>query len=640
MNKYLTALAMLLLGSGAAFTSLSEPLSAVDFRWGVKIPMRDGIALNATVYRPAHQQAPLPCIFTLTPYISQTYHDRGMYFAAHGYVFLTVDVRGRGNSDGHFTPFLQEANDGPQIVEWLARQPYCDGKVAMWGGSYAGYDQWATAKKHPPHLATIVPIASPRPGLDFPALDNIHYAYDMQWLTMVSGRTSQSDIFEDDAFWKAKFGEIYLGHRPFRELDAIVGNPSVSFQTWLSHPGPDAYWDRYNPTPRQFAGIDLPVLTITGQYDDDQPGALSFYREHLRYASDAARAKHFLVIGPWDHFGTRTPKPQYGGVRFGQASLIDMNGLLKDWYDWTLKGGARPAFLRNRVAYYVIGDGVGEWRYADSLNAVTAAMRPMFLDAASCNACDRSGEGRLAAHEAGNASAPDHYVYDPLDTRSPTWDPDGNEDQANFLTSDRGLAASSGRLLIYRTHPFAHATDLAGFFRLTAWISLDRPDTDIAAAVYAITPKGRSELLAEDRLRARYRKNRPTVSLIKPGVIEKYEFDRFAFIARHLQKGSRLRLVVGPVNSRYWEKNYNSGGTVADESGADAHTVTVQLFHDARHPSALYLPIAATPGRRTQPIKPMPALPQASRQPIRMSPPAQNGNSRPPGSSPATAAAT
>src|SRR5512144_3246904 len=84
----------------------------VDFQWGVKIPLRDGVRLNATVYRPQGQKDALPCVFTLTPYISQSYHDRGMYFAGHGYVYLTVDVRGRGNSEGSFMPMLQEAKDG------------------------------------------------------------------------------------------------------------------------------------------------------------------------------------------------------------------------------------------------------------------------------------------------------------------------------------------------------------------------------------------------------------------------------------------------------------------------------------------------------------------------------------------------
>src|SRR5690349_16223480 len=110
--------------------------------WGIRIPMRDGVRLQGTLYLPADPSVPGPAIFTLTPYVGQTYHDMGVYFSEHGYPFLTIDVRGRGNSEGTFRPFIQEAQDGYDIVEWLAAQPYCNGRVAMWGGSYAGLDQW------------------------------------------------------------------------------------------------------------------------------------------------------------------------------------------------------------------------------------------------------------------------------------------------------------------------------------------------------------------------------------------------------------------------------------------------------------------------------------------------------------------
>ena len=192
--------ALLLLG----WCFLVEPIAAgtgsgdnVDWQWGVKIPLPDGIRLNATVYRPHDQREPLPCVFTLTPYVSDTYHDRGMYFAQHGYVFLIVDTRGRGNSEGQFQ-VMREAADGRDIVEWLARQPYCDGKVAMWGGSYAGMDQWQTASKHPPHLATIVPAAAAMPGVDAPVADNIWAPDEMQWVTIVTGRTLQEKTYGDN----------------------------------------------------------------------------------------------------------------------------------------------------------------------------------------------------------------------------------------------------------------------------------------------------------------------------------------------------------------------------------------------------------------------------------------------------------
>ncbi|HSY97735.1 MAG TPA: CocE/NonD family hydrolase, partial [Steroidobacteraceae bacterium] len=152
ISARLTIAALLLsasLTAGAVPAGALADAAKVEWQWGVKIPLRDGVRLNATLYKPAGLKEPRPCLFTLTPYIGQSYHDRGMYFAAHGYPFLTVDVRGRGNSEGLFQPLIQEAKDGYDVVEWLAQQPYCNGKISMWGGSYAGYDQWATAKEFP-----------------------------------------------------------------------------------------------------------------------------------------------------------------------------------------------------------------------------------------------------------------------------------------------------------------------------------------------------------------------------------------------------------------------------------------------------------------------------------------------------------
>jgi putative CocE/NonD family hydrolase len=104
----------------------------MDMVWGVKVPMRDGVKLNATVYKPHHQTAKLPVIFTLTPYISDSYYARAGYFATHNFVFVLVDVRGRGSSEGNFDPCMQEAKDVYDIVEWLAKQDFSNGKITMW----------------------------------------------------------------------------------------------------------------------------------------------------------------------------------------------------------------------------------------------------------------------------------------------------------------------------------------------------------------------------------------------------------------------------------------------------------------------------------------------------------------------------
>jgi len=556
----------------------------VDLHWGVKIPLRDGVLLGATVYTPKNQTAGAPCIFTLTPYIAQSYHDRGMYFAAHGYPFLTVDVRGRGNSEGHFRPLIQEASDGYDVVEWLAKQPYCNGKVAMWGGSYAGYDQWAAASQMPPHLATIVPAAAPYVGTDFPFRNNIFYTYDVQWLALVNGHTSQVNLFGDDIFWKSHFRGWLEKGAAFDTLgDGVLGDTAAIFKEWVAHPHQDDYWDRFNPTAEQYSRIALPILTITGSYDDDQPGALKHYREFMQHAPPEARARHYLIIGPWDHAGTRTPSAQVGGVTFGPASMVDLPKLHLEWYAWTMQGGLKPSFLQKPVAYYVMQ--ADRWRYADSLEGVTAEQRPYYLESRT-NATDVLGSGSLQLVAA--TGAPDHFTHDPRDTQLARVE---YESDPQSLTNQQLVYARRGQQFVYHSAPFDRDTEVSGFFKLAAWIAIDTPDTDLEARVYEVAEDGGSILLSTDLMRTRYRNSQRESQAVQAKGPLRYDFDHFTFVSRLIRKNSRLRLVIASLDSIYYEKNYNSGGVVSTETLQAARPVTITLYHDRAHQSALFVPV-------------------------------------------------
>lgn len=564
-----------------------EPPAPVDLDWGVKIPLRDGVRLNATVFKPAGQKEPLPVVFTLTPYTADTYLERALYFARNGYVYALVDVRGRGNSEGSFEPFINEGRDGHDIVEWLARQPWSNGKITMWGGSYAGHNQWLTLKERPPHLATIVPVASPYPGIDFPMAKNIFYSYDLQWLTYTSGLLANGNLFNEGSFWGQKFGEMYRAHRPFRELDQVVGNRSTVFQKWLEHPTPDAYWKSMVPTPEDYARMEVPILSVTGHYDGDQMGALRFYRDFMRHANPAAREKHYLIIGPWDHAGTRTPRREVAGLTFGEASLVDMNKLHKDWYDWTMKGGPKPEFLKKHVAYYVAGPGAENWKYAGDLDSIATERRTLHLDSDGGRAHDVFSSGRLTAAKPGT-STPDRWTYDPLDLA-----PGERElaSSAEGLIDQSPIYALNGSGVIYHSAPFPEATEISGQVRLTLYMALDVPDTDFQANLFEILPDGSSVHLSGDLVRARYRNSLEKAEPVPPGEVQRYVFDGFTWFSRRISKGSRLRLVVSSPNSIHLEKNYNSGGVVSAESGKDARTAHITLYHDAEHPSALEIPV-------------------------------------------------
>ena len=566
-----------------------------DMKWGMKIPMRDKVELNATLYLPHTSDGSIPrtpVVFTLTPYISDSYHPRGAYFASHGYAFACIDVRGRGNSGGEFEPFAQEPHDGHDIVEWLAKQPFCDGKVAMWGGSYAGFDQWATAKEFPSGLATIVPVASAHPGLDYPSTNNVGQKYDIQWYTFTSGKAGQLTMFGDDKLWRRKFLESYRQHIPFKSIDSFVGNPCLNFQRILKHPMGDAYYDAMVPNTEQYAKINLPILSITGQYDGDEEGAMDYYRNHLANAPAEVRAKHFLVIGPWDHAGTRTPMPETAGVQLGAASVLDLNDLHRQWYDWTMKSGSKPAFLKKNVAYYVLAEGNtganGDWRYADSIDELTAGTPTFYLDSKNgdANGVFRSG----ALNQTKPMSGSDHYTYDPLDLRRGEMEGAVADDKKQNL--DQRYALSIGQDgLVYHTEPLPEGRALVGVPVVTLYLSVDTPDTDLSADLYEIEPDGTSIALWSDLRRLRYRESLREAKSVRPGEIVKCEFNPGTFVGRQLMKGSRLRLVISSPNSIHLQKNYNSGGVVADETAKDARTAHVQIYHDADHASSIQLPL-------------------------------------------------
>jgi putative CocE/NonD family hydrolase len=555
----------------------------VELIWGEKIPMGDGVNLNATIYKPMGTE-PKPVIFTLTPYIADTYHPRAFYFAQHGYAFALVDCRGRGNSGGDFEPFANESSDGHDIVDWLAAQSWCDGSVTMWGGSYGGYDQWMTLKKCPLHLKTIVPVASAHAGVDFPFFKNVFFSYEIQWLTLTSGVSGNSSLFEEESFWIGKFREMYLNHAAFKDLDQIVGNLTTHFQIWIQHPTPDEYWDMMSLNQEDYDHIDLPILTITGHYDGDQPGALHYYQAHMASASPS-RDQHYLVIGPWDHAGTRTPSQKFGGLGLGEACMLDMNNLHKEWYDWTMKDASQPDFLKKRVAYYVIG--AEEWKYADTLESISNKNLRLYLQSEHGQANDVFHSGALN-EKAPIESLPDHYVYDPLDTRPEELE---REEIKDYITDQRYALNLYGNGLVYHSFPFDEDAEVSGFVKLILWIAMDVADTDFWVTVSEITPEGKCIRLTEDILRARYRESLIQEKLVVPEEINRYEFTGFTFISKLVRKGSRLRLLVRCPNSIFIQKNYNSGGIVAEETDKVAQTAHIILYHDADYPSYLDLPV-------------------------------------------------
>jgi putative CocE/NonD family hydrolase len=558
----------------------------------VMVPVSDSTRLHGRLYRPASDSA-RPTIFSMTPYTVDDAHEYGRYFASRGYVYLNVDVRGRGASDGTFRPLVgTDGADGAAVARWVAQQPWGDGRVAMRGHSYRGIVQWQILAEGAEPLRSAVPTAANYPGYDFPSHHGIFYSYAARWLSLVRERAHQGALFGDTGYWSGKYRALHTSGRPFQDLADMAGlslRSAAIFKEWTRHPHLDDYWQAPSPDPADYRGLDPPILTVTGHFDGAQPGALHYYRKHMQHGAAQGPQQHYLLMGPWGHFGTRTPTKEHRGLTFADTAAIDMKRLHLKWYDWVLKEGTKPEMLSGRVVYYVMG--ADRWRAAPSLEAVADTSRTFYLQSHDSNPDDPFDAGQLLAQSPEEPDT-DQYVYNSRDTA----DFKTLQSMQRSLTAP-GAAFLDGPKLIYHSAPVEASFELAGQMRLDAWIELDVPDTDLAAWVYEIRPTGRTIHLGWTKLRARHRMGVDTTRLVEPGSVQRYRFDRFYWTSRRIQEGSRIRLVIAPLNDPAWQKNYNAAKPPVQQSVEDARTATVKLHLGPDRPSKLVLPVRSGGGR-------------------------------------------
>jgi putative CocE/NonD family hydrolase len=574
-----------------------------DIEMSRMIPMRDGVELEAWITRPSDLKGKAPAVLELTQYdIDGGRHGPGIGpLVRRGYVFVQVLVRGRGRSGGLKSDSLglQVGRDGHDVVEWIAEQPWSDGRVVMYGGSFVGMTQWRTAAQNPPHLSAIAPYVPIYPGWDVPNNNGIPEAWSAVIMGVTSGRQLNTGFIANSDYWQGKMLEQYAAHRPFRELDDAIGiaqddwwmvddrGKRRSFmKMWLDHVGDEAFNLAAEPKARDYERMKFPVLTATGYFDDDQPGTLRYYRGYTTHAQPGEEAKSCLVIGPWDHSDTQFPQKMIEGLAIPDAAVIDMARLHADWYDWVLGRGPRPEFLRDKVAYFMLG--ADEWRYAKNLEAASSGRDlTFFLDAPEGTPADVFHSGSLSERPPG-AQPPAVVVSDPHEL--PELDVAQYAKDENLTSQFRDYQK---RAIVFHSTPFQRDVEIAGHMRLTLTIQSDAPDFDLWAQVLMILPDGSAVRLGEDIRRARFRDSPFKRELLTPDQIVEIPFE-FWWMARRIPAGARLRLTVAPLNRPDYQKNDNTGGRIGDEKPEDARVAHIQVFHDGQRASRLVLPLAAS----------------------------------------------
>jgi putative CocE/NonD family hydrolase len=603
---------LLLMASLAAATSAVEAAPAAaaavgpgyDIEMSRMVPTRDGTELETWISKPSHLKEKVPAVLTLTQYdIDGGRHaDSPANFTRRGYAFVRALVRGRGRSGGSKSENLglQVGRDGYDLVEWIAAQPWSDGRVVMYGGSFVGMTQWRTAAQHPPHLAAIAPYVAIYPGWDVPNTNGIPQAWSAVMMGYVSGRSLNTGFINNHDYWGGKLLEQYAAYRPFGDLDAALGVAAddwwmidergrrLSFlDMWLDHVGDEAFNLAAEPKVQDYAQMRTPVLSATGYYDDDQPGALRYYRRHIANAPAAAVAQHYLIIGPWDHSGTQSPTQEIEGISLPAAAVIDMEKLHGDWYDAALGRGPLPALLRDRVTYFMMG--ADEWRYAHTLEEASAGGTLVFFLA------DAAGTPRDVFHSGSLADKASHTDPPAIIVSDPRELPELEMTKyAAHEGATSQFRAFQRRAITFHSDPFTRDTEIAGQMRLLLECEADAPDFDLWAQVLMVLPDGSAVRLGEDIRRARFRNSQFKEELLKAGRIVEIPFE-FNWTAWRIPAGARLRLTVAPLNSPNYQKNYNTGARVGYEKLQDARVARIKIFHDDMHPSRLSVPLAAAP---------------------------------------------
>lgn len=528
----------------------------------LRVPMRDGITLAADHHFP-RARGDYPTILIRTPYgraisggiagVSEGF--KAQRFAERGYHVVVQDVRGRFDSEGEFEPFVNEREDGLATLEWLAAQPWFNGKVALWGQSYLGFCQWAVAAEAPDYVKAIMPAisASQFRSLVFPdgayALNTaLRWAYLSEFVGNKRGWRNWRTLPHTRRLIRGRIFERAYQHLPLQEADQVVAGRTIApFQESLTTAGPDSpRWEDVDFS-RTLAKVTMPTHLIAGWYD-------ALLREMLADYAGLRRAGHnpYLTIGPWSHIDQRV-----------QGAML-REGV--QWFDAHLKGDKHQ--LREKpVRVYVMG--AKTWRDFDEWPPPSVPTR-YYLQA----------DGWLALDQPELERSYTHYHYDPSNPTpslggTTIFPPSGALDQSSLEARADVLVFTSALLL--------EPVEIMGAVRLELYVRSNRAYTDFVGRLCDVDPDGRSVNICDGLFRIQPGKGEPQPDGSLKIVVEMwstaYRFEQYHRIRLHVCSGAHPR----------WSRNLGTGEPF--HTGTTMLTAAQTVYHDTEHLSALVLPV-------------------------------------------------
>ena len=628
-------LLVLLLPVGAETTRGEEPDDVIVMK-NVMMPMRDGVKLATDLYLPARDGRPLegmfPVVLQRTPYDKEQefYQTPATFFARHGYLSVIQDCRGRYQSEGDFFPFRDEAEDGYDTVEWLARHPASTGKVGVYGVSYMGWVQLQMATQKPPSLATMIPHTGPNnayyysmhvggtrtlgllrwhirmagTGREAEKDPSIVEALDsmlspqkfLHWAARIPWRRGQTPLSLAPSWEDATF-KFYFENNDYNEF---WHHPSLSM---------DEYWDSYP---------DIPILWVTGWYEVYARSIVDGYLAML----ERGRSNQYLVAGPWTHanWDPFNGDANYGGIAGtippDELSFFDFE---LQWFDRWLKG-KESARVGETVKVFVMGGGDGQRGEGDRLNHggtwhVGDAWPPLQTRPTKFYLHQ---DGRLSKAAPQEKSSSTTYTYDPRDTVHS----DGRCEIAYGPAAELGFrgmgpydqiqmetlpghgvpgmpTASRPDVLVFQTGPLPNDVIVGGNMRAVLFVSSDAPDTDFFVKlvdVYPSSPEhpaGYSFPVTDGIIRARYRDGFEKSKLMEPGVGYEIVFP-IQPAANLFKAGHRIRIDLSSSSFPNFDINRNTG----DPNDRRWRIANNTIYQQADRASHVELPILEVEGHR------------------------------------------
>ncbi len=551
--------------SGLAYVLRARaPEFPVRIERGATLSTLDGVKMVAEIYHPQRLKK-TPTILVRIPLVRdlmvRLFSDVvGRFWAERGYTVIFQATRGHHPSGGTYVPFRYERNDGIETLNWVARQPWWNGRLGMWGGSYFGYTQWVLADQvDPGPSALLVQICSTDwyrmfyPGGAFSLANALYWAV---WSGTGRDKPPSSEVLQPG----------YEG-LPLIEADNRTGQDIDFFNQWVTHTERDSYWADVDGSNRP-ESLVAPVLLMAGWYDPFLPGMLDDFVRIREGARPNVVRNTRLIIGPWRHARSLILP---GGPKLRNYRLDSIEPSLA-WFDQYLKNGILDT-VAAPVRIFVMGRNV--WRDEHEWPPARAQQRAYYLRSAG-QASSVTGDGQLSIKLPIEEESPDTYVYDPVNP-VPTaggalFGPRGGISLQNAIEARPDV-------LVYSTPVLNKDIEVTGPIKLVLYVSTTAPSTDFTGKLIDVHPDGSAYNVSEGILRRSYQgTDQPT----------EIEIDLWPTSMVFL-KGHRIRLEVSSSNYPRFDRNPNTGRSIGMET--EMMRATQTLFHDQQNPSRVILPV-------------------------------------------------